>query len=224
MKEPYFTDISHHQSDFPNHPIDWVKVKASGISHVYIKASESNYFTDVAFATNWIKSKANGILRGAYLFFRATATGRSQAAKFASVVGQDQGELAPAVDVEDGNGVPSTILTDRLRECLLEVERLFGQKPVIYTSAGAWDTLTTRPAWVKDYKLWLAAPDKPIPPLPTGATEWEIHQYSWTGIVPGIDGKVDLDRFNVTPPQNNTDILSELGKIDQSVSVIRGEL
>lgn len=225
---PNFADVSHHNSDFPKTPIDWVKVKASGIEKVYIKASEGNNFVDNAFATNWSKAKAVEVQRGAYHFFRANVSGVSQAAKFKSVVGTDIGELPPAIDVEDGNGVDKVTLTSVLRTCLQETERLFGVKPVIYTSQNAWNSLTTSPAWISEYSLWLAAPDQQVPPLPNGASSWWLHQFSWNGKVDGIDGEVDLDRENAVipvPPDESDDVInSELDKISMSVSSIREQV
>ena len=150
MPAPYFIDCSHFQSDPPKPPINWPRVKAAGVTRAYLKASESNNFTDPAFAKHRAGCKSVGIAFGGYLFFRGNASGKSQAQKFAAVVGTDLGTLAPAVDVEAGaSGVTRATYTARLRECLLEVEALTGKHPVIYTSAHAWNTLTTQPEWVK---------------------------------------------------------------------------
>lgn len=196
-----FIDVSHHNADPPKAPINWPRVKAAGVTRAYIKATESNNFTDPRFSVHWAGAKAVGIQRGAYLFFRGNANGKSQAARFLMAVGADLGELPPAVDVEAGaDGVTRATFTARLRECLQELERLTGRKPVIYTRATAWDTLTTRPSWVSEYRLWLAAPDAAVPPLPVGAATWWLHQYSWTGDVEGIGGDVDLNRENAPVP------------------------
>lgn len=198
MTEPYFLDCSHW-----NGVIDWARVRAAGITHAYIKASESTNYTDPAFKTNWTGAKASGIKRGAYMFFRGNAGGAAQAQHFLKVVGPDLGEIDPAVDVEAAaSGISKAQYTIRLRDCLLELETV--KKPVIYTSAVKMQELTTQPAWIAEYKLWLAAPDAPVPPLPAGATEWWLHQYSWTGTVDGIEGAVDLDHENVVVPPNTT--------------------
>lgn len=195
-------DVSHHNSDAPKHPIDWPRVRAAGVTKAYIKSTESINFKDKAFPANYANSKAAGIQRAGYLFFRGDKAGPAQAKFFSDYVGADRGELAPAVDVESGAaGVSRAQFTQRLLECLQSVAGLFNRQPVIYTSENAWNTLTTMPSWIADYPLWLAAPDAPVPPLPAGAHTWAIHQYDWTGSVDGIDGDCDLNRENVvTPP------------------------
>lgn len=189
-----WVDVSHW-----NGTIDWVKVRASGITHSYIKASESINFTDPAFKTNWAGAKAAGIKRAAYMFFRGDVGGTAQARHFLKVVGPDLGEIIPAVDVEAGAaGVSKAQYTQRLRDCLLEVATV--RAPALYTSKSKIEELTTQPLWIVEYKLWLAAPDMPEPPLPPHATTWWLHQWSWTGQVDGIAEPCDLDRENVVAP------------------------
>lgn len=195
-----FIDTSHHNSDAPKHPIDWQRVFAAGIRKTYLKATESTNFKDTAFPRDYPAAKAAGIMRGPYHFFRGDKSGAAQAKWFADYVGADQGEIVPGIDVEAGaEGVTKAQFTLRLHECLLETEERFKHKPSLYTSAVKIQELTTQPAWIAEYKLWLAAPDVPVPPLPAGATEYWIHQYSWAGVVDGIDGAVDLDRENAPP-------------------------
>lgn len=202
MAPPYFCDCSHHNSDAPKHPIDWVRVRAAGVLKVYLKATESINFRDKAFPRDYPAAKAAGIQRAGYLFFRGDKSGIAQAWFFSDYVGLDRGDFAPAVDVEAGAaGVSKATYTQRLLECLQTVEALFSRRPVIYTSQNKWQELTTQPTWVKDFPLWLSAPDAPTPPLPTHAVTWAIHQYSFSGAVSGIDGDVDLNRENAPPPE-----------------------
>lgn len=189
-------DVSHWQG-----VIDWHKVKAAGVARAYLKATESINFRDITFPANYQGTKAVGIERAGYLFFRGDKSGTAQAKYFSDYVGADRGELAPAVDVEAGAaGVSRATFTQRLLECLESVAELFKRQPVIYTSKNKWDELTSHPAWIRDYDLWLAAPNRAVPPLPVGASTWAIHQFDWEGIVDGIDGPVDLDRENVVTP------------------------
>lgn len=195
-------DVSHWNGE-----IDWPQARAGGVTHAYIKASEATVFTDSRFAANWNGARAAGVRRGAYHFFRGHADGAAQAQHFAAVVGADQGGLPPAIDVESAaGGVTRAQYTTRLKACLDETAQRFGRAPVIYTNAHMWELLTTLPGWIADYALWLAAPGQIDPPLPAGAADWWLHQYSWTGAVPGIVGHVDLDRERVPapPPPPNT--------------------
>lgn len=196
-------DVSHWNSDPPKQPINWLRVKQAGVERVYIKATESTYFTDGWFSRHWLGSLAARLERGAYHFFRGNQSGAGQANYFKRIVeavGVGRGQLPLAVDVEEGSpGVGPLVFTARLWECLKQLEADFGYKPVIYTRKSAWDRLTSQPAWVADYRLWLAAYSGP-PALPEKAVDWWLHQYSETGRVDGIEGGVDLNRPKATVP------------------------
>jgi len=83
------------------------------------------------------------------------------------------------------------------------VESETGVQPIIYTSKWMW-MHTGNPAWVQDYKLWVAQypyePDMQNEPayLPDGWADWWMWQYSESGQLEGISGKVDLNLFNGT--------------------------
>ena len=53
-------DISHHQKT-----IDWNKVKESGISFVFVKATEGIDYLDSMFIFNWQSLESIGLIRGA---------------------------------------------------------------------------------------------------------------------------------------------------------------
>src|ERR1700679_4105731 len=57
-------DISHYQND-----VDFAKLKAAGISFVFIKATEGVDYVDPNFSTYWKAAKAFGIPRAPYHFF-----------------------------------------------------------------------------------------------------------------------------------------------------------
>lgn len=196
-------DISHWQGR-----IDWPTV-AGTVRRAYIKSSEHVSWVDSRFSENWRNAKAAGIQRGAYHFFRANYSGVAQAQHFIRTIGTDRGELAPAVDVETGDGVAQALLTARLRACLLEVERL-AVKPIIYSSASAWNSLTNRPTWAVEYEWWLAHyhPGITAPALPAHVTTWKYWQYTSTSRVPGIAGNVDLNRERVPPAPPPADTLA----------------
>ena len=186
-------DISHWQGG-----ISWPAV-AGVVKWAYIKATEHNTWIDPRFRANWANSKSAGLPRGAYMFFRANVSGVAQAQHFIRTLGSDIGELPPAVDVETRDGVTSVQLTNNLRTCLLEVERLT-RKPIIYSSATKWNELTTRPSWAVEYEWWLAHYSSLItsPALPVRVTTWLIWQYSSSGRVSGVSGNCDVNRERVS--------------------------
>ncbi len=95
-------DVSKHQGK-----IDWAKVKAQNlIKFAYIKATEGKNGKDDRFDINWREAHANGLLRGAYHFFRPTVDakgGEEQAEWFWATLHEqqtDDSDLPPMVDVE----------------------------------------------------------------------------------------------------------------------------
>lgn len=182
-----------------NGTLDWPRF-APSVAAVYLKATEHTTWVDPTFAANRREAQWAGLRHGAYHFFRANRDGLAQARHFYLTAGGAPGGLPPAIDVEEADGVPASLLTVRLRDCLLETETLFGVRPVIYTRASFWNTATTRPTWIGDYRLWLAHYSTAItaPALPAGASDWWLWQWTSTGRLPGCVTNVDLNRLNRT--------------------------
>ena len=88
-------DISEYQAD-----VDMEKLKEQGISFIYIKATEGSGHVDSRFAQNWESAEESGIPAGAYHFFSFDSPGGKQAENYISTVGELEGKLIPAVDVE----------------------------------------------------------------------------------------------------------------------------
>jgi GH25 family lysozyme M1 (1,4-beta-N-acetylmuramidase) len=97
-----------------------------------------------------------------------------------------------------------------------ELADIIGIMPGIYTGAGWWNSNmgVSRQGFEREAFLWLAQPGyggtpttRP-PDIPTAfksaGRTWDLHQYSWKGLVPGIQGEVDLNRRNplvvILPP------------------------
>ena len=190
-----FVDVSHWQGE-----MDWEAAKNAGVTHAYIKASEGLY-KDPRFEENWVKAKAAGIKRGAYHYFLNSVDWYAQAQFFHGVVGDDQGELEPALDVEDTGGVvrPGPILS-----WLRAVELAWGGiKPIIYTAWWFWDDYLDGTEWAKEYKLWVMSYTNGTEPwrIPK---DWngEYHLWQYTSTARGRDygarsTYIDLNRYAV---------------------------
>ncbi len=174
--------------------IDWTKVKASGQTFAFIKATQGQAITDPYFAANWSQAKAAGLPRGAYHFYENDGDGLAQAQRFVAVIGSDHGELPPVVDVEDPNG---TANINDLKGCLDTIEVALGRKPIIYTANWYWNpTRWGGPvAWARQYDLWVATYNAANPVVPSDWTSWRFWQTSM-GAVAGIAAAVDVDVFN----------------------------
>src|SRR5689334_394117 len=93
-------DVSRYQQF-----IDWDNVKQMQVENVkidfaFIKATEGVNNVDPFFQRNWKKAKDAGVPRGAYHFFIATRSGKSQAENFIKKVEVEADDLPPVVYVE----------------------------------------------------------------------------------------------------------------------------
>lgn len=193
------TDYSVHGIDVSKyqHVIDWTSVKAMTVDNVrisfaFIKATEGNINEDRYFGRNWKKAKQAKLTRGAYHFFIATKSGKTQAENFISNVELEPGDLPPVLDVEQAYGVPAVKLRQRVKEWLETVEHFYGVKPIIYTNVDFYKQYLDND--FNDYPLWVAHYiNKGKPRI---YRDWHFWQYSETGRVNGIISKVDFNVFN----------------------------
>ncbi|MBL7697252.1 MAG: glycoside hydrolase family 25 protein [Chitinophagaceae bacterium] len=185
-------DVSKYQN-----VIDWSSVKAMEvddvrISFAFIKATEGNVNEDKYFKRNWTKARSAKLTRGAYHFFIATKSGKTQAENFISSVDLEPGDLPPVLDIEQTYGVSGTRLKQRVKEWLVTVEEYYGVKPIIYTNVDFYrqhleNDFDNYPLWVAHYI------NKGKPRI---YRDWHFWQYSETGRVNGILSKVDFNVFN----------------------------
>ena len=178
--------------------INWMLVKASGRSFVFIKATEDTTYTNPYFAADWAGAKAAAINHGAYHFARPASSAAAQAAYFVSVAGQAQspGDLPPVLDLEDNGGLSPAALVGWTQTFLGTVQSLTGRVPMIYASPNFWRNSMGNSTAFAAYPLWLAqwAPS-PSFPLPGGWGSWTFWQYTDAGVVAGIPATVDLSQF-----------------------------
>jgi GH25 family lysozyme M1 (1,4-beta-N-acetylmuramidase) len=174
------------------------------------------------FIDNWDAVQSVSIIRGVYHFFRPSQDAKQQAERFVEMVGKlQQGDLPPVLDLEDDplyqkgktNRTATIlrgglILDDYLEAVAVwidEVFQYFGQRPIIYTRRDFWNRATADSDRFMTYPLWVASWDQNIMRepqyLPSPWADWDFWQYrgdvvSNNKIIPGIQGKVDLDWFN----------------------------
>ena len=180
--------MSHHQGN-----IDWQLVRASGHSFAFIKASEGADFRDGRFEENWRQARAAGLVTGAYHYFTFCAPGLLQAENFLAVAPRDSQALPPAVDVEyTGNCVGYESLEEVKRELhafIRHVEAHLGHSLLLYTTETVWGELV--PAELHRHRYWLRS----LWGRPSDDLDWRFWQYSDSGTVPGVRGRVDLNAF-----------------------------
>ena len=192
-------DVSHWQG-----LIDWSEVRRSGVLFAFIKATEfpdkrTKIHVDVRLKENIEGANNNGILWGAYHFFRTHIDPVIQAQVFCETVGKFL-SLPPVLDLEVA-GCKGKKLNQKVSAFLEETEKISGRRPIIYTSGGFWRPMMmyekrTDADWAKEYPLWLAQYTStwPTPCYPWAG--WDFWQYSDKGRLPGIKAAVDLNWFN----------------------------
>ena len=125
-------DVSSYQEN-----VDFRELKRQGVEFVYIKATEGSSHVDSSFEEKWKAAKDAEILSGAYHYFSYHSSGATQAENFIKVVGDLEGRLIPAVDmeltVEEVYDPPAKEDVVRgLKAFLAVVEEEYGVKPLIY--------------------------------------------------------------------------------------------
>lgn len=176
-------DVSHYQGT-----IDWPVLAAQNLDFAFIKATEGSGHIDECFQENWQAARETDLLIGAYHFFSFDSAGKTQAQFYIDTVGNLEGKLAPAVDVEfygdkSGDPPPKEEVVKELRELLSAWEEQYQVKPVIYTTYQAYhryikDEFTDYPLWIRNVYY---------EPLLTANT-WTFWQYSDTAVLEGYQG------------------------------------
>lgn len=188
-------DVSHWQG-----VMDWAKAKANGVQFAFIKATEHNSHADTQFSRNWEKARENGILRGAYHFYRFGYDPIAQANWFlAHIPANDVGELPLVVDVEDTDQPAQAA---ELKRFLDAIEAKRGRKPIIYTARWWWNAARWGGAvdWASDYDLWVANYTTAQAPVwPTDWGDWAFWQFTSEGDGRGYGASsnhIDLNWFH----------------------------
>lgn len=193
-------DVSHWQGT-----INWASVAAAGKAFAVIKATESTTYVDPDYSTNHTNARANGIRTGAYHFAQPSATSgdaKAEADWFVAHMNLQTGDLNPALDLEQSNGLSVSALQSWVKTWLDEVYAKTGMRPMIYTSPSFWSTYMGGTASIANAGytvLWVAHWGVTSPTVPGsnwGGRGWTFWQYTSSGTVPGISGRVDLDRYN----------------------------
>ena len=189
-------DVSHW-----NGTINWGQVAASGKSFAIAKATEGVGYVDDTYAFNKAQARANGLKFGAYHFARPENNAVREADWFVDHAAYEHGMLIPTLDLERTGGRGPTGLTNWTKSWLQRVEERLGVKPMIYMSPHFWRTNLRDTRWFADNGydvLWIAHwhVSAPLPPAENwGGKGWTFWQYTSDGRVPGISGRVDLNRY-----------------------------
>jgi len=184
-------DISRHQGKIDWDKLSNYKFEYHKINFVYIKATESDDWSDKSFARNWREAEKYGIIRGAYHFFDPGESADLQMKNFFNKVNLKKGDLPPMLDVEQESRISTKEYRDKVLKCLQLLEQNYKLKPLLYVNKNFYDSYFSTDNF-KEYPLWISSLVKMKPTQ----QEWVLWQFSHTGIVPGINEYVDVNVFN----------------------------
>lgn len=180
-------DVSHHQR-----AIDWARVAGAGKRFMIAKASQGVAFRDSRFAANVAGARAAGLLVGSYHFADGSPVVREVSNYVQAIAGRRPGELlvldfeGPILHIADPVGWAA--------QWLGGVAEATGVMPLVYMSR----SVTHQFNWSRVVRLgaglWCAAYAKAM----GSPSHWPftaMWQYSSSGLVAGVAGRVDLDTF-----------------------------
>ncbi len=198
---PRGPDVSGHQHG-QGTAIDWPAVAAGGVSFVFVKATESNWYVNPWFARDYQGARDAGLVRSAYHFARptpdlASATAQADMLLRVAGVGDQPGDLPLTLDLEQSGGLSPAQLVAWTQRLLDRVEQATGRAPLIYTYPYFWATAMGGTSAFTRYPLWIASYQQsgPALPLPGGWRDWTFWQHTDRSTEPGILGGVDGNRF-----------------------------
>jgi GH25 family lysozyme M1 (1,4-beta-N-acetylmuramidase) len=206
-------DVSHFQGN-----INWNSVKADGIEFAFVKATEGVDFIDVKFNAYMNDALSANVLIGPYHFARPDSfktdplDAANEANDFVDAIQpyylSGASVLRPVIDMERTSGQPTLaaekqFLSQWIRNFAAVVQTRLGVSPIIYSSSAFASNVFDDD--LNQFPLWIAKPtttnDFAFAAPPTtpqlgiwGNTGYSFWQWSWTGIVGGIN-PVDRDVF-----------------------------
>ncbi|MEI7596414.1 MAG: GH25 family lysozyme [Bacteroidota bacterium] len=184
-------DVSVHQSFIKWDEVTKMKVGHDSIDFVYIKATEGKTHKDIFFKKNWIESKKNDLIRGAYHFYLPYLDGKSQADNFIGSVTLEKGDLPPVLDIEKRGKKNYKSFLKELKIWLTLVEKHYGVKPIIYTNLKFYEEYLNTEK-LEGYTFWIA--HYYVQEL-NSDSKWMFWQHNDRGCVSGINSLVDFNIF-----------------------------
>lgn len=205
-------DVSRHQGK-----INWETIKKNPkVQYVYIKATEGSDLIDDSYRYNIREARKAGLKVGSYHYLSNKSSATTQFRNFATTAVREEQDLIPVIDVEVCKQWTPQQLRDSLMLFAKMVEDYYGCKPIIYTYETFYRSYLGKA--FAHYPIFIAKyPKTPNEKPNIEGAKWVMWQFSEKGRIPGINGNVDLSRFNTGRSLN--DILYRPAKGKPKVSV-----
>ena len=174
--------------------IDWAKVKADGVVGAIIRYGDGNVL-DKRFAENMKNAKAAGLHIGSYIFSRAKniAEAEAEATKLYNACKPYSPDMPLYIDLE-AKGLEK--YANVVAQAFLVKMKALGGRGGVYASLNWWNNYLVGTA--KNYSsnpFWIAQYNSTMDYKP--ADKMGMWQYTSSGSVDGISGKVDMDKCYV---------------------------
>ena len=187
-------DVSSYQHPYGAR-INWHEVARTHKDFAIVKATEGAWYRNPWFKRDYYGARRAGLVRGSYHFARPgyplERTARHQANFFVAHLGDvnTTNTLPPALDLETTGGLSRGALVTWAQLFLLQVRKVTGRTPLIYTYPNFWTEALSDPAALARYPLWMASYSSRAD---SSATLW---QYTAGARVSGIRDRVDMSVF-----------------------------
>jgi lysozyme len=189
--------------------IDWTKAKASGINFAFIKITEGSTYSEdgiYSIKNRVLEAQKNGVKVG---YYHLASPGNISSAEddakseVTNVLNHlkilPKADLPIVLDIEAFNKV--NVWTDKIKQMDVFITTFISEmkknsyNTIIYSYKAFLDENTTHKFGT--YPLWQAAylsdVEKNLPKIAQGWSDWKIWQFTDSGVIDGIKGKVDLD-------------------------------
>ncbi|GHT34503.1 glycosyl hydrolase [Bacteroidia bacterium] len=185
-------DVSHWQRKINWSEVNNLRPDEPRIAFVFIKSSEGKIMSDKYFSYNMENARKNGVICGAYHYYKPGVNSAEQAKNFISLVKLQKGDLPPVLDIEEESPFGNDNMRKGIKNWLQLVEAHYGMKPIIYCSNSFHKDYLSGEDF-KDYPFWIAHYYKSK--IKT-SSKWIFWQHSDKARVNGVYGDVDINVFN----------------------------
>ncbi|KAF9443068.1 glycoside hydrolase family 25 protein [Macrolepiota fuliginosa MF-IS2] len=184
--QPKGIDVSSYQ---PN--VNWAKVKSSGVSFAFIKATEGTTYKSSTFSSQYTGATKAGLIRGAYHFARpSSSSGAAQAKYFLAHGGgwsADGITLPGVLDIEYGPSGHTCY--DKSHSAMVawikDFSNTYHAHTKRYPSTSRNSSITRSASFASTNPLWIARYASSIGALPAGWKYTTFWQYANHGSNPG---------------------------------------
>lgn len=176
--------------------INFRKVRKAGIRIVYIKATQGRDIVDSDFERNYREAEKEHLRIGFYHYLTAgdLEEAKEEAAFFYDKIKDKKQHARPAMDFEEFGSLSHQEIRNISLLFLRELEAKTGCRPVIYSDASNAASVFDDER-LREYPLWIAQYGVKKPDMENQWKRWSGWQYTDSGHVKGIHGKVDRDYF-----------------------------